>query len=297
MRTKTVLLSVLFILAAAGCFAQEYTVEYIEGYADGRIGGEWMELYIGDVLGSGDLIRLEEDSLVELRRGGTSLTVTKAGTFNIRDLHKQSRAREDMRFGSLIGNKLGSMFGESESDVPTAVGGVRGDEVGGDDGFSWVESEVDELIDTGIAALGTEEYDRALGLFQEAYDYSLDAVEENKSLYYIGYTYSLMGQPRKALSYLRDIDAGPDSEIYADYYLLRGKILIETFDYESAVGFLAGFEEEGALKEERQAVFFLIGVAYDAMGNEGQASEYFRLAYETDTSSDIGKTAYTLING
>jgi hypothetical protein len=33
------------------------------------------------------------------------------------------------------------------------------------------------------------------------------------------------------------------------------------------------------------------------MGNEGQASEYFRLAYETDTSSDIGKTAYSLING
>ena len=297
MRRKIVLLSFVFILSAAVCFSQEYTVEYVEGYADGRIGGKWMELYIGDVLGSGDLIRLEEDSLVELSSGGASLTVTKAGTFNVNELYKQSKSRENMKFGSLIGNKLGTMFGESGSDVPTAVGGVRGDAVGGDDGFGWVESEVEELIDTGIAALGAKEYERALGLFQEAYDYSIDAEEENKSLYYIGYTYSLMGQPRKALSSLGDIDAVPASDIYADYYLLRGKILIETFDYESAVVFLTGFEGDAALKEERQAVFFLIGVAYDALGNKDQASKYFKLAWETDADSEIGKTAYHLING
>jgi tetratricopeptide (TPR) repeat protein len=223
--------------------------------------------------------------------------LTKPGTYYISQLHKQVAQRENAGFDSLVGDKLGSLFGGSDKSlVPTAVGGVRGDEVTGGDDFGWIESEVDELIDSGKAALEQAEYDRALDLFFEAYDYSLDEEEETKSLFYLGYTYNVLKKPGQALEYLDDVNADPDSEVYADFFLLKGKILIETFDYETAVNFLSEFDDMSALKEDKQVIYFLLGIAYNGLEKGSQASQYFQKAYETEKDTDIGKAAYNLMD-
>jgi tetratricopeptide (TPR) repeat protein len=300
MNKKRFLISVcvLFIAFSGTLFAQEYTVEYVDGFAEGRLSGEWIDLYIGDYLEAGDALRLEGGAVVELSGGKSTLTLTKPGTYYIDELFKQAQKRENVGFDSLVASKLDSLFGGSDKSlVPTAVGGVRGDAVGGGDDFGWIESEVDELIDSGAGALEQGEYERALDLFMEAYDYSLDDEEENKSLFYLGYTYNVLNQPGKALDYLDDISAGSESEIYADWYLLKGKILIETFDYESAVDFLGNFNDGSALKEDKQVIYFLLGIAHDSLENSYQASEYYQKAYEAEQESEIGKAARSLLEG
>jgi tetratricopeptide (TPR) repeat protein len=288
----------LFVSLSAFLAAQDYTVEYIDGFVDVKVDGEWYELYIGDSVSMSDVVSLETGAVLELSRGGKVITLTKPGVYSMSDVGRQAKLQDTSGVDSLIGGKLKTLVGGgSGSGVEIAtVAGARGADAGGTDDFGWVESEVDEIIKSGKSSIAAGDIEGALDLFYEAYDYALDNAEEAQALFYIGYAYDLLGKPADALRQLRDVAAEPASEIYTDFYLLKGKLHIETYDYDQAVSFLQAYDDTYASPEEKQTVFFLTGVAYDGLGQAQAADGYFQKAYSLDPHSDVGKTSNSLLH-
>ena len=295
---KIITVLLLFVSLTTFVSAQNYTVAYIEGFVDVKVDGKWYELYIGDSVGSKDIVSLEDGAILELSRGGNVITLMKPGVYSMSDLGRQAKLQDTSGVDSLIGGKLRSLVGgKSGSDVEIAtVAGARGADAGSSDDFGWVESEVDEIIKSGKNSIAAGDIEAALDLFYEAYDYALDMEEEARSLFYIGYAYNLLGKPADALQQLQAASVDPSSEIYTDFYLLRGKLHIETYDYNQAVSFLKDYDDTFASPQEKQTVYFLTGVAYDGLGRENEADGLFRKAYDLDPESDIGQTSNRLLN-
>lgn len=294
-RSITGILLLLFI-AAGPLFAEDYAVEYVDGYVDIKVDGEWYELYIGDTVSRRDVVSLEDGAVLELSRGGKVITLTKPGIYSMSSLGRQAELQNDSDVDSLIGSKLRTLVAGKGSDVEIAtVAGARGADAGSNDDFGWVESEVDEIIKSGKNSIAAGDFEAALDLFYEAYDYAFDMEEEAQALFYIGYTYDLLGKPVDALRYLKDVSAEPTSEIYTDFYLLKGKLHIQTYDYDQAVSFLEAYDNTFASLNEKQTVLFLTGVAYDGLGKSQVADDFFQQAYSLDPESDVGKTSNRLM--
>lgn len=295
---RFVFITVLFLTFSFALVAQDYTVEYIDGFVDIKEGGQWYELYIGDSVSTTDIVSLDAGAVLELSRGGKVITLTKAGVYSMSDLGRQASLQDSSGVDSLIGGKLKSLVGAGDSsgvEIAT-VAGARGADAGSTDDFGWVESEVDEIIQSGKNSLAAGELQNALDLFFEAYDYALDMEEEALALFYIGYTYDLLGEPADALRQLNEVSTEPNSEIYTDFYLLKGKLHIQTYDYDQAVSFLGEYDDTYASPQEKQTVFFLTGVAYDGLGQNRLADDFFQKAYSLDPESDVGQTSNRLLS-
>lgn len=285
----------LLVIASAPLFAQDLYVEYSAGYVDLLRDGEWSELYIGDYLYTDDTIRLEAGCVVEIGGAGSKITLMREGTYRVSSLLASVATQKQAGVGSLLSGKMKSMFGRQEQQTQSTVGGVRAAEAASDEGdLQWIEGEVEEYIDEGIRSLESEEYEAALVSFQDAYDYAIDPMEENKALFYIGYTNAMMGQTDKALNSLSGLDVSTEAEIYYDYYFVTGKLLLDTFAYRDAAELLSTFNDLYADEEQKQVISFLSGVAYQGAGNNDRAKEYLEKVISINADTDIAKTAKSL---
>ncbi len=293
---RLILVLIIFVIAvAAPLAAEDLFVEYVEGYVDVRRGSSWQELYIGDSVSETDTVKVDDNSLAEFSGASRTFTLTKPGTYEIRSLLTASRRKEQSGVGTLLSGKMQSMFAPTGDSGPSTVGGVRASEaVNEEDEFMWVESDVQELITSGKELLEQEEYDEALELFEEAYDYALDLEEEYASLFYQGYTQAILGRPGAAMDAIADIDPAPEADYYYDYYLLRGKLLIDSFAFEEAAEFLTSFDEIYATPEQKQTLYLLTGYSYLEAEMLDRAEEYLQDAVTIDPDSDTGKTASEL---
>ncbi len=298
MGRKTYLVFVLLflvVIASASLFGQDLYVGYSAGYVDLLRDGEWSELYIGDYLYDDDTIRLDAGAVVEIGGVGSKITLTREGTYRVSSLLSSAATQKQAGVGSLLAGKMKSMFGKQEQQTQSAVGGVRAAEAASDEGdLQWIEGEVEEYIGEGIRSLESEEYEAALSSFQEAYDYALDPMEENKALFYIGYTNAMMGQTDKALNSLSGLDVSTEAEIYYDYYFVTGKLLLDTFAYRDAAELLSTFNDLYADEEQKQIISFLSGVAYQGAGNNDRAKEYLEKVISINADTDIAMTAKSL---
>lgn len=295
---KKIIQTAVFFVAAAAVFGQSYSVEYLEGYVDVRRGGSWQELYIGDSVQSSDLISVEDGALLELSGPNGVVRLTKEGTYSIQDINRQKALQTDSGVDSLIGAKLKGILGGSSShgvQISTAAG-ARGADAGSSDGIGWMESEVDEIIESGKLKIEAGDLDGAADLFLEAYDYAFDEEEEASALFYLAYTYDLMGKPEEAVEFVEEIYIDEADELYTDYFLLTGKLYLQLYQYEDAAKFLDSFDDTYASNLEKQTVFFLAGIAYDGLAEKQLADGMFRQAYALAPDSDIGKTSNRMLN-
>ena len=276
--------------------AEDLTVEYLEGWVDVRSGGTWREVSIGDTVGPSAALRLEEDSLIELSRHNAELTLTGPGTYDVAKVLRGYSARERSGYEGLLAEKLRTILrGKRNEGEQTVVGGVRGDTVD-DTELGWVEDDGGGYITAGREALGREEYELALQLFREAYDYVYGPEAEREVLFHLALTETFREDRASALSYLQDVSFASGDELYDDYALLKAKLLIDTFDYRGAADFLRGYIEsfDAEPPEEAQTAYFLLGIAYNAL-DDSRASEAFSRAAEIDRTGDIGKAAASFL--
>jgi tetratricopeptide (TPR) repeat protein len=276
--------------------AEDLTVVYLEGWVDVRSGGSWSEVTIGDTLESSATVRLDEDSLLELTGGGRELTLTEPGTYTLSNLLRNISARERVGYGTLLASKLKSAVrGRRDETEQSAVGGVRGDSLGEPE-LGWVEDDTAGLVSAGRKALEREEYDLARELFLEAYDYAYEPEAERRILFSLALTEDLRGARSSALSYLEGVEFAPGEELYDDYVLLRGKLLIDSFEYRHAVALLREYlsSPEDGSSESLQTAYFLLGIAYDGLGDP-RSGRFLTKAFEIDPSSDVGRAAASLL--
>jgi len=291
------ILLVLLVCVSISVSAADLTIEYLDGYLDIKTSSGWEELYTGDSIPDTAVLRLDADSVAELSGPSSDVTLTKEGIYEIRKLLSASSSMASVGLGNLIAGKLGSIVKDNNLE-PSAVGGVRAAEVDTGDDLEWISSETAELIETGKNLLAQNKADEALGIFEEALDFA-DFDEEPEVYFYLGYTYTVLGSPSSALENLNEVNQDPSYDFYDDLVLLRGQLLIETFDYEEAVSWLEEYQKKNSgsigSTETIQTAYLLSSFAYSGLGNTTKAKGALNQVISIDSSSDTAEAARKLL--
>ncbi len=288
-------LSVIMLLAVAVALpALDLSIDYVEGYVDIKDGSDWAALFIGDVITSESVIRLEENSLAEISGPGIKLTLTKPGVYDVNELVGARNEQSRIGLASIIGKKVASVFEERPDTSQTAVMGVRGAK--SENELDWMMGDTVELLESGKEQLRNNEVVAAFATFEEAFDFA-EIDEENEVLFYLGYTSYLMGNTREALGYFNEmLDIDPDVEFFPNLLLLKAQLLAETFAYEDAVEWLGTYEDDVELSPDNlQTAYLIEGVSYKGLENVTAAREALQQAVSIDPSSEVGQAADRLI--
>jgi len=295
------LVFILFLLVLTGvsAYSSDLYIDYLDGFLDIKTPGGWEELFIGDEIPSGSIIKLDMDSVAELSSGSSVVTLSKEGTYRIDDLLNESNKMSSAGFGNLIAGKLENMVRESDMQEASAVGGVRAAEVDTGDDLEWISSETEELLETGKNLLSQEKYEEALGVFREALDFS-DFDEESEVYFYLGLTYDLMGKPGRAISNLNSAELDSSTDFYHDLAILKGKLLVQTFDYEGALSWLDDYisanKNNMSAEDQVQTARYLSAFAYSGLGEVSKAKETLQETIRTKPNSDTAEAAKSFLN-
>lgn len=278
--------------------AQDFTVDYVDGYLDVADGGSWYELFIGDSVSASDSVKLGDNSYAELSDGTLTIKLTRPGVYDLGELSSSARRTQSSGVGSLVLGRVGRLTGQKAEQEQTTAGGVRASEAVDQNQPTWAGGEsVDELITEGLGLLGEGKFQDAYWVFQEAYDYALDDEEYARSLFYYGYGAALTGQTEEAFKLLEEVGPDPDTDYFEDHVIVLGQLLIETFAYEDALNYLAMLTDNAqADPGARQSALLLAGLAYDGMGNTRVARTYLERSRDLIPESDGAQVAADLLN-
>jgi tetratricopeptide (TPR) repeat protein len=281
---RIILLATIAALASVGLVAQEIVVGYVDGVLQVREGTSWADLFIGDGLEPSDQIRLRGDAYAELTTGQTTVKLSRSGTYEVSDLIEGTGRTESAGIAGLVLNRIGRLTGrEDGQQEQTAAGGARASEAVNQNAPTWAGGEsVDELIDEGVSLLNEGAYQDAYYVFQEAYDYAITDAEYGKALFYYGYAFTLVGKSAQAFDLLEENGPDPQTDYFANHVLALGQLLVESFAYQEAIGYLELLENaDGQDPEDRQSAQLLMGIAYDGLGMADEAQAYLERARRT----------------
>lgn len=296
MKRWTLALALIF-LAGASLFAQQIVVAYVDGLLEVREGGSWGELFIGDSLEPSDEIRLASDSYAELTNGRTTIKLSRGGSFEVSDLIEGTGRTESTGIAGLVLNRIGRLTGREEERRDTVAGGARASEAARPDPLSWAGGEtVAELVDEGLGYLNEGAYQDAYLVFQEAYDYAVTDTEYAEALFYYGYASTLVNKSSQAFDLLQEVGPDPDTGYFASHVLALGQLLVESFAYDEAIGYLMMLvDEEDREPEDVQSAQLLIGLAYDGLGRAEEARTYLRQAARTVPGTPTAEAAERIL--
>jgi len=290
---RTIFVGALLLVAAAAVMAQ-VTAVYLEGTVEVLESNRWYDVFIGDSLNDTDTIRLGNGAYCELDDGTHTVRLTRSGSYDIGSLFASAGRTERAGLAGLVLNRVGRLTGTQEEDEQTSAGGARADAQEGP-GIDWAGDETtDELVQQGVEALSQGDYDAALRKFEDALDAAFDDSEIAQSSFYLGYASYLLNNPVRALELLEEYQPDPDSDYFASHVLVLGQILLESFAFEDAIGYLEELVEStgGDFDEsDVQSAQLMIGMAYRGLGMDAQARRYLRAAQRTLPGSPAADAA------
>lgn len=259
-------------------------VEFIEGSFEIKEGSVWIELLPGDSIPGGSVLRVGENSIVELSGGKAKFTLTNPGIYNIDRivLNRTQSSKTKSLILQIIERLLGNQPSGSLSS-PSTVLGVRAAEVP-DSGFSWNNDEYAEYMELGKEYLQQEDYVEAIFSFTDALDVSFDDLEEEEAIFYLAYVESLSGDFSKALSFARNLYPDYDAPYYEQAVLLKSNLLIENFEPGEAISLIQS--QNISASGLTESLLLLEGVANFQLGKIKAASELFQKVLEENPGSE-----------
>ena len=287
---KIVIIMVLTVVLSAFAFGQDLLASYIDGEALIQEGGEWYDLYSGDSLDPGSVIKLGVDTVAEIDAGGKKIVLDKPGVYKMKELLEKSNRNASWGDNAVV-KKFITRTNKAASK--TAVMGVRGDEAE-TTSVEWltednmVLTDAKELIEEG-------DYEEAISVLSENRD---DAFEEELPEYdfYLGKCYYITGEPGRALAAFGRVDADPSAEYYPDFVILEGNLFLDSFNFEKALDLFNEYLKEDNVSETAQAVTFFSAKALNALGRKNEAEKRLKRAAGMDPDSEIGKKAQAILN-
>jgi tetratricopeptide (TPR) repeat protein len=271
MNRRAVFAVAVLLLAAYGppsLGAQEFLIEYSEEFLEVRTRNEWVPVYPGDRIDRDTILRLDSGAYAELTDGTTTPRIGEAGTYRVADLVEGRNA---------------------------PAGGVRGSQDLGEAGLEWVGGESSqELIALGRDALSAGDLDQARVLFDDALLLSLPE-ERPEAAFYLGYTYHLLGEMRRAREHLRMIPPDPESRYYHEHVVLLAQTELELSLGEDAVLLLDGYvSTPGHDESVLPLAHLLMGLAYRLSGDIPAARREFERVQSLAPANEAAAVAREL---
>ncbi len=283
MNKPIILLYILFLLSIFGISAQEAYVDYLEGVLEVQTTGSWQELYIGDEIPSNGRLKLSDNGYAELMVGNAVVSLTKDGSYALRDIVKGSSTVQAASFD--LKKKLTLSTGHDKWRQEATMG-VRGAEAtvstgtGMEDAYTYLEA--------GMDSMGRDDYDEALVNFEEGWEF----FEDHNCLLFTAVCYEQLGEKRNYVRTLEEVDSSSLDREYKSIYGLRmGDLLIRSMDYSGALEVLDDLEGTEMDREESQQLEYLTGTAWLGAGNNANARSAFQKARDLMPSSELGKQA------
>lgn len=287
---KNIVIFILVFFIVLSLAAEDFMLVYTEGDVFLNEDGSWYEVYIGDMIDSSSILKIGSNSLVEIDAAGNKLLLNKPGAYKLGELISQKTKVSSWGNNSVFKKFLSG--DNSRSNAQTAVMGVRGSATETDD-IEWL-SEDNMIIDEAVVMIGDGDFNGAIDFLSDEID---SAFEEELSgyNYYIGYSYYMLGSSGRALSHLDKVVSDYDTEYYPDFVVLKGSLLLESMAYEDALDLFNEFLRNDNFSGTAQAVNYLTATALKGLGRAGDASKKLEITVKMNPSSEIGRSADTLL--
>ncbi len=278
------LVALFAAVVVLGVSAQAFTVTYLDGTVELQTAKGWATVQIGDKVAANATVRISDTGSLELTRGGAKITILKDGTFAVASLAAGS-ASGGSGVGSSIAQKLQTLV--TEKPKSSTAGGVRGAQQGAGD-VTWVD-ENDETRAQVQALLDKKAWKDAMALLQDSIKNASSDADVAEFSYLLGVAYYGAGQEAKAYRTLAKVSADPAAAWYARYVILKAQVLVDTQNYNDALGVLTPFISTYPTGEATQVAYLLSGISQKGLGNKAAAKSAFDSGYQLDASTDTAK--------
>jgi TolA-binding protein len=279
------LVAVFAAVLTAGISAQAFTVSYLDGTVELQTAKGWTAVSIGDKIPADATVRISDTGSLELTRARTKITLLKDGTFSVASLAAGASSSGSTSVGSSIAQKLQTLV--TEKPKSSTAGGVRGAQQGSGD-VTWVD-ENDETRAQVQALLDKKNWSDATKLLQDSIKSAQTDADVAEFSYLLGVAYYGAGQTAKAYRTLAKVSADPGAAWYARYVILKAQVLVDTQNYNDALGVLTPFISDYPTGEATQVAYLLSGISQKALGNKTGAKSAFDAGYQLDASTDTAK--------
>jgi tetratricopeptide (TPR) repeat protein len=298
---KQILIILLLFTISAGLFAEDFLVVFTQGSVKVKSGAGFKPVVIGDSLAPASVVKLERGGMLELSLDSGTITLYEAGTYTLKDLQKKSKEEKSESFLSAVDARIKNMV-QGNNYHRTSAAGLRGFEQGqkGNDfnDMEWPvekdESEIDPITQ-GQNLLAQNKYDEAIVHFEKMLAEWKYPEAKPFFSYYLAYAHAQKGEKAKALKLLDQMPLTPGHILYADYTMLKGRLLLESFAYKSALEIFEQYLAQNSRGENTQAVLLLASYCSKGLGNKAKQKEYLLKAKELDAESLLGKEADKLL--
>jgi tetratricopeptide (TPR) repeat protein len=276
--------------------AEDFLIDYLEGELEKKEGSKWVELFEADTVESNAIIRLKDDSMVELSGDDLNITLIRPGTYNLEQITKDSRKSDSYGLDDIVSSKFAALSKDLKDEkTEGGVMGVRAAKI--EDEVDFIGDEIIEnLFIISKQKMSDGDYEGAISLLNDALDWGTD---ENESilLYYIGFCYSNLGFEALAISYLMDVDIDSDMPFYADYVFLFGSLLMKSYAHEDALALFLDYLDKSTKDDsfEYQTIHYLTALCYIQLDNSKEAEKFLKMTKQINQNTDTGKKAASLL--
>ena len=284
----------LLLVAAPFAAAQSLTVVYLEGKAQASSAAGWSDLSLGEALASDSSIRVADGGLVQLQGPGAAYTLTRPGTYALRDILTAGHALSAAGVAPAV-EKFMRLLSAGPTRNQSVALGARGADQSGSDEDQWAESSAQVFLEAGKEYLEAGKYDQAVAQLMQALD-SATPGESAEVRYYLADAAFLKGDMVQAWKQASTLQPASTDQWAADFVLFRARLLEATSGYADAVTWLVAND----LSRDAQRAplyFFLLGLGYRGTGDGDGARRALTRVVDMTRDSDLGKTASALLAG
>jgi len=298
---------ILALLAcAAVAFAQDLRVEYLVGLLEVQSGGGWRQARLGETVAGNAYVRLSAGALAELSAGEFRVTLHRPGTYAVGRLLRASKAALNWGLGRLLKARVQVLFSSPAGDFSES-GGVRAEKAGDRPAeLEMMEDEEEEARKSAERAerAAAEEIEALLtgGRAGEAADAAGRALRTASAasrpyfLFLLASARSLEGSNAAALQALEQAVVPESAGYYAEYALLKARLLLEGQAYREALALFDDLLARSPAPATAQPAWFLSAFCSLQLDDPSQARRRLERARDLDADSEIGVMAGKMLN-
>ncbi|MBB6478508.1 tetratricopeptide repeat protein [Spirochaeta isovalerica] len=280
---------IVLLVFTAGLPARDLFIDYLDGEVDIKTGNNWDPLYIGDQISEDDVIKLYNDSYVELTQNDIKLTLEKAGVYEVSSLLDQVVKAD--KWG-IKGASVAKLFRDDEVEArQSAVMGVRGDPQDEEE-ITWVDDDV-EFLEEGRELYLRGDFEEAILVLDEGAEWYGSNYDE--ILFYKALSEYETGQYRKMRESIFEMDPYADAEYFGEYVLLKGNLLIESQNYIEAEELFDRYISDADKRDAEQNVYLLWAFCSLELDQEISARDKLQKAISINSRNEIGRKASEIL--